>query len=555
MAQNTLISGYRGIAKAAAGSVLALALTAGVALPSVAYADFIDPASPAATTSDLVVSGVEQGVNVNAYRIITAIYDTDSYEPSSVSYVWATPEIAQWVQQNYSTYVGDKVGDTDYYAVAGLFDDDLSDDGGLTGTRPTDNGAAGFYDAISNAIKSGDLSVAAAGTAQATDGSATIENVVAGSYLVLIENGMKVYRPSVANLAPQYDEGSESWSMPATATITVKASEVPVAKTVTSNTGDKTYAVGDTVSYQIEVGIPVYPDDALNKTLEIHDSLPAGLALATGTVKVYGATGEQTPGSGATELDVALIARAGSPVSGTASANSLELEFDYHLISQYETIFVTYDATVTGSAAVGPDGNINTVTVDYANDPYVAGDFETTPGTTATVYTYGIELDKVGELGAALEGAEFTLAKKGAEGTLLNFTGGTDGDYTFAATGGSSTIVSAADGSITLSGLDTGTYVLTETKAPAGYAKLANPIEITITDANQDGTVDANANADNAGYVDVTVENSKTFTLPKTGGPGTMALTVAGVALVAGGVTLTLKLRRDKKAAEAGVQE
>lgn len=538
----------RSVVQAAGGCVLALALTAGVALPSTAaWADFTDPTSPASTTSDIAVSGVEEGVNVNAYRIITAIYDTDSFEPSTVSYAWASPEIAQWVSENYSSYLGDEIDGTGYYAVAKAFEDDLGDDGSLTGTRPTDNGAAGFFDAIASSIKAGELSVDVAGTAKAAaGGTATIDDVVAGSYLVLIDNGMKVYRPSVANLVPRYDEGTQTWSMPASASIIVKASEVPVSKSVTSNTGDKTYGVGDTVSYEIEVGVPVYPDDALNKTLTIKDTLPAGMTLDAGSVKVYGATGEQSPSSDATLLTAG---EGGDYVLDTASG--IDIDFDYAKVQGYEKVFVTYDADVNGSAVVGTSGNVNTVTVDYATSPYTEGDYETTPGTIATVYTYGIELAKTGDAGAMLPGAEFTLAKKDAADAPLNFTGGTAGDYTLAAEGGAATIVSAEDGTITLSGLDTGTYVLTETKAPAGYAKLANPIEITITDANQDGAVDANANADNSGYVDVTVQNSKTFTLPVTGGPGTMALTIVGAALVAGGVTLTIKLRRDKRADDA----
>lgn len=91
---------------------------------------------------------------------------------------------------------------------------------------------------------------------------------------------------------------------------------------------------------------------------------------------------------------------------------------------------------------------------------------------------------------------------------------------------------------LTLSGLDAGTYYLTETKAPDGYNKLGSPVKITITDTDPNGIVDdGTGGADGAdGYVEQTVENSDGFQLPTTGGIGTILFTAGGVLLMGLGV-------------------
>ena len=50
-----------------------------------------------------------------------------------------------------------------------------------------------------------------------------------GNYLILIENGMKVYSPSAVNLVPEWKNGE--WQM-SDATVEVKSSELTIIKTV-----------------------------------------------------------------------------------------------------------------------------------------------------------------------------------------------------------------------------------------------------------------------------------------------------------------------------------
>lgn len=133
---------------------------------------------------------------------------------------------------------------------------------------------------------------------------------------------------------------------------------------------------------------------------------------------------------------------------------------------------------------------------------------------------------------------------------------GDNGQYWMAAadaTGVKTELTVAAGGSLKLNGLDEGTYYLTETATADGYTKLADPIEITITPkaGASSGEITASVDGSTAtvenGAVKLTVENTKNdsgFKLPKTGGAGTLFITVIGVGLIALAVILLAVSRR-----------
>lgn len=227
-------------------------------------------------------------------------------------------------------------------------------------------------------------------------------------------------------------------------------------------------------------------------------------------------------------------------------------------------ITVTYTATLNKDAVVGGAGNVNSATIQYSNNPSTGGTGESEPS-KVRVFTYGFTVDKYtgknyDDTATRLAGAEFTLAHKG--GTAISFVKVADSATQNAVyrvakadeAGATTTITTPANGKVEFRGLENGEYTLTETKAPAGYNKLASAIGVKVHGQNNGtdtthATVTITYNNDNNGSnYDQTasngvipVQNKSGVTLPGTGGMGTIAFTVIGVLVIALGVAWTLK--------------
>ena len=230
-------------------------------------------------------------------------------------------------------------------------------------------------------------------------------------------------------------------------------------------------------------------------------------------------------------------------------------------------ITVTYTATLNENAVVGGAGNVNSATIQYSNDPSSTGTGESEPD-KVRVFTYGFTVDKYtgdnyNDAATRLAGAEFTLTAKGDTSAIkfvqVNAGSATeDAVYCVAkageTAGTTTTITTPANGKVVFQGLKNGEYTLTETKAPAGYNKLASAIGVKVNGSN-DGTDTTNAtvnityNNDNndttydqtASNGVIPVQNKSGAILPGTGGMGTIAFTVIGVLVIALGVAWTLK--------------
>ena len=230
-------------------------------------------------------------------------------------------------------------------------------------------------------------------------------------------------------------------------------------------------------------------------------------------------------------------------------------------------ITVTYTATLNENAVVGGAGNVNSATIQYSNDPSSTGTGESEPD-KVRVFTYGFTVDKYSgdnynDAATRLAGAEFTLTAKGDTSAIkfvqVNAGSATeDAVYRVAkageTAGTTTTITTPANGKVVFQGLKNGEYTLTETKAPAGYNKLASAIGVKVNGSN-DGTDTTNAtvnityNNDNndttydqtASNGVIPVQNKSGAILPGTGGMGTIAFTVIGVLVIALGVAWTLK--------------
>lgn len=125
----------------------------------------------------------------------------------------------------------------------------------------------------------------------------------------------------------------------------------------------------------------------------------------------------------------------------------------------------------------GKQGFENTVRLEFSNDPD-SSQTGFTPWDTVVCYTYRLNAVKHNENDVKLAGAKFRLYLDKDCQTELGFA--KHGDVYLPAADAQD-IVTDDEGSFRLDGLDQGTYWLREVQASAGYHKLKDPIEITIT--------------------------------------------------------------------------
>ena len=308
-------------------------------------------------------------------------------------------------------------------------------------------------------------------------------------------------------------------------------------------------AIGDTVSYTIVADVPNYPANSAAWTYIIRDAMSRGLTLNTTSVKV--------------KIDSTDVTETiGDKL--TVDDNQIRLDLSGKdnyagYLKGHKTVTITYDVTVNSSAVVGLEGNPNSVWLDYSNDPYVTGSNKTIED-DCVVFTYGINVLKVDKKTPTktLKGAEFTMKLNGTE---LTFTKSDDGYY-YPDADGSKVLVSGDDGKILVKGLNEGTYTLTETKAPNGYALASGTVEVVIVDAKTTNTegelvdgfngkpegVDATGAACEYedGMVPVTITNTEGYNLPSTGGAGTIAFTVLGILFFGCGALLIIAFIRKR---------
>ena len=211
-----------------------------------------------------------------------------------------------------------------------------------------------------------------------------------------------------------------------------------------------------------------------------------------------------------------------------------------------DKIVISYTATVNENAEVGNVGNPNESKVSYGEN----GKFSTTPSTTKT-YTWQMEVLKYtmkDNKETPLAGAQFVLYKTvnnvkyyavvDANNKITGWTTegvkpeeNADESKTYA-----SVFTTPASGKFTITGLDSDTYYLEETKAPAGYNMLKEAVQVTI---GKDGTVSYGTSTG-----EVKIENNTGTELPSTGGMGTTIFYVLGGVLMAGAFVLLVVRKR-----------
>lgn len=514
-------------------------------------------AAPLSTEAkdNITISGIEttpEGAGlgtVNAYQVIDV--NVSGNQPQSPVYTWSDG-VAQWVSVNFRSYID--VDNSNAVTDAFL---DLPDDSSQL---------KDFVDRLANAIRyeeDGNTAISltpteinlAEKTIEEKDGTKYITAEFGlGAYLFLVEGGVRIYSPGFVAVYPTTDENGNWVTAGHAIKVDLKSAEPGIDKTVS----DYTYAIGQTVTYTLEVDVPDYPDNAVDKKFIIADYLSEGLTIDSRSIRIYNYSGDEERPIG-TEITKSFVDYSFSeasvhPEEGVSPSFAKSFAGDYGILA--DKVIVQYNATVNEKAVVmvstDTDNELdNKVYLIYNNNPYTEDGYREIPD-EERVYTYALQVVKTGEEGDSMEGAEFTL-KLSNSGENLQFVMTGAGEYRRplpAETSGlTETLVTNRSGVISIEGLDLGDYILTETKAPAGYELPADPeTEITLADDNNaDGKPDGILNNDKDGTYEQPVVNTKPGFLPKTGGIGTAVFTVCGIVLMAGAVVLLVCVSRRKK--------
>lgn len=379
------------------------------------------------------------------------------------------------------------------------------------------------------------------GTANASDSTpytATFNNLDYGYYVVSPQAGSTdANRKTDAMLKPVTE---------ATNNITLKSKYPTVDKTV-SNDLDKVNAeIGKKLTFKLTAVVPdVSEYDKYQFTFR--DTLSKGLTFGEFTKVAIGGSD--------LSVDTDYNAEAGVPDQET-KATSISVKFGAQSGDIYDAkslfadkagqqIVVEYTAYINADAIVG-QAIPNSATVDYSTNPDGTQTGTSNPDVTHQ-YTFGFQLKKTDDKDTPLAGAVFQLRHE-KTGDAIELVQVEEGVYRLKLNSDNSSVTEVTtgdDGIIKFQGLAVGTYYLVETKAPEGYNKLAKPIEITIADTTVGGatpswTVVMNKGQGVAGsegnLPEIKVQNNKGALLPETGGMGTVIFTVAGIAIIAGGI-------------------
>ena len=291
---------------------------------------------------------------------------------------------------------------------------------------------------------------------------------------------------------------------------------------------ENTAEIGDTVNYRTTINAKPGA-----KGYVLHDVMSAGLTLNENSVTVAGLTKGQDANSG----DYHVV------TTGLSDGCTFEVVFHQSYLDTITTdtdIVVTYSAVVNENAQVSPSANPNKTTLKYGE----GSKFETVPSETKT-YTFKVDVVKTDSDKKVLDGARFKLydAKTGGnEIALVEVSGGV---YRLAEAGETGVeYITTVNGQLEIKGFDANTnYFLEETKAPDGYNKLAERVEIAVKDANVEASV-SNGVWQNGG---VHIVNKAGDLLPTTGGMGTTILYIIGGVLVIGAGAVLIIRRRTRK--------
>lgn len=392
------------------------------------------------------------------------------------------------------------------------------------------------------------------------------------TYVFDVDKEGNVSQPESAENNADYDTAEEK-------TITVYNYRPDVNKQVKNRSngyGDAAdYNKDDTITYKVVVDVPTNIEKLRKFVLT---DTPTHLKDDFASVKVY------------SDEDMQSVVEPGSIYSVEGTDKGFTITFTPKQMSVFagKKLYVSYTAKLdkdangnfAGSTAVG--GNSNSIELTYSNKTKLDKDEAENPDNQtkikdeAVVYSFQLNVQKTNGKDN-LPGVVFDLYKEGevgAQGALdsdkakkLGFENTERTGYVLV----QENLVTDDNGQIVYKGLANGNYWLVETKTLEGYNLLAKPVGVTLnidykksltenktyvggvlvksdvsaTEESFKGTsINDKENGKIIGGSAVEVVNRKGFTLPVTGGFGTLLFSGIGVLLVLAGVGVLFSLKK-----------
>lgn len=372
-------------------------------------------------------------------------------------------------------------------------------------------------------------------------------------------------------------------------TLTVTNYKPDIVKTVTKRDGTTTeheadYGIGDAVPFTLTIDVPKNVESL--KTFKVTDTTVASqLVQKENSVKVK--KGDVVVENASNVYRVT--------VKEDANKNSvMTIDFTPSALADVAggKITITYTATVQSGAVVAGGGNVNTAKIVYSRKTNLTAETDKDPyeiTDNGVVYTFDLNIHKTGKssdvnkqdlvgvtfdlykkvedyekdadgnVATTIRNVKYTETDRCADAVKLGLT--TKSDEKWIKIG---TLTTVDKGKASAKGLPSGTYKLVETKTVKDYNLLSKPVDAklnltyseawtTTTTYDDKGnqtkstiktpTYAIDGNNATPGEV-IEIVNRKGFTLPVTGGFGTLLFSGIGVLLVLAGVGVLFSLKK-----------
>ncbi|MDR1713061.1 MAG: SpaH/EbpB family LPXTG-anchored major pilin [Coriobacteriales bacterium] len=391
-------------------------------------------------------------------------------------------------------------------------------------------------------------------------GLAKASNLDPGYYLVVEQPDTRVTAPAAPFVVavPMTNSTGDGWISDVHVYPKNEAANI-------TKTADKTViGLGETVNWTVRTSVP--DDIAAFAKFNFIDRLDSALDYLPDSLELRGFTSSADKTGTVITADNYTVTEP-SKESGVGNNNTLTVAFNTSGqpltvpagLADYKFIELRFATTVNDDILQRTNHELdNTASVKFTNR---FNEEKTIQDTSEKIHTGSIIINKVDtntRQGVNVNGAKFKIASSPSnaneghyiqliDGQLVDYqqngyeednhdldwavttSGGSESqaatavfaglpDYTEVSAGGTKTYLS---------------YYLVEVQAPTGYNLLTEPVQVNFTAENSTVTTSYT--------IDTTVKNSTGFTLPKTGGMGTVAFTAGGLVLI--GLALALLIR------------